>query len=312
MDDGRLKLNRPALLAVPLRDAEVLLDSGDGDGALLYLYLVKNGGVLDADRAAAELRLSVRAVRLIARRLERLGLLDGGGTADERLPERELPEYQAEDVVRRSQTDPAFQDLVKETQLILGRTLNSTDLKKLFGIYDDLALPAEVIMLLIHHCKEENDERFGAARHLGFAAIEREARDWFDREIVTYEQAESWLAELARRKSMLGQMQKAVGIRGRDLSATEKKYLLAWMDLGFGPEELALAADRTVTNTGELKWRYMNSIVQSWHSKGLHTVAQIERGDRKSPAADRRTVSSAPDASELERMKKLRERLKNN
>ena len=312
MDDGRLKLNRPKLLAVPLRDAEALLEAGDGDGALLYLYLVKNGGVLDVDRAAAELRLSVRAVRLVAGRLERMGLLDTGGPADPAPPERELPEYRAEDVARRSQTDPAFQDLVKETQLTLGRTLNSTELKKLFGIYDDLALPADVIMLLIHHCKEENDERFGATRHLGFAAIEREARQWFDREIMTYEQAEGWLAELDRRKSMLGQMQKAVGIRGRDLSATEKKYLLAWMELGFGPEELALAADRTVTNTGELKWRYMNSIVQSWHSKGLHTVAEIERGDRRSgPAGGRKSASSAPDAGELERMKRLRERLKN-
>ncbi len=311
MDDGKLKLNRPKLLAVPLRDAETLLEAGDGDGALLYLYLVKNGGVLDVDRAAEALRLSVRAVRLIARRLERMGLLDTGAER-EHLPSPEPPEYQAADVVRRSQTDPAFQDLVKETQQTLGRTLTSTDLKKLFGIYDDLSLPADVIMLLIHHCKEEHDERYGATRQLGFAVIEKEAYAWFDREIMTYEQAENYLAELDRRRSMLGQMQRAVGIRGRDLSATERKYLLAWMELGFGPEELALAADRTVTNTGELKWRYMNSIIQSWHSKGLHTVDQIEQGDRKPARAPRQTASSAPDAAELERMRKLRERLKNN
>ncbi len=310
MDDGKLKLNRPRLLAVPLRDADALLEAGDGDGALLYLYLVKNGGALDIDRAAAELRLSVRAVRQIAGRLERLGLLDRGAPErEDPLPSGEIPEYRAADVARRSQTDPAFQDLVKETQQTLGRTLNSTDLKKLFGIYDDLSLPADVIMLLIHHCKEEHDQRYGAARQLGFAVIEKEAYRWFDREIMTYEQAESWLAELDRRKSMLGQMQQALGIRDRELSSTEKKYLLGWMELGFGPEELALAADRTVTNTGQLKWRYMNSIVQSWHGKGLHTVAQIEQGDRK--PARQKTASSAPDAAELERMQKLRERLKN-
>ncbi len=312
MDDGKLKLNRPSLLAVPLRDADALLEAGDGDGALLYLYLVKNGGVLDVDRAAAELRLSVRAVRLIAQRLERLGLLDTGAPdRGKARPAGEIPEYQAADVARRSQTDPAFQDLVKETQQTLGRTLNSTDLKKLFGIYDDLSLPADVIMLLIHHCKEEHDERYGAEKHLGFAVIEKEAYRWFDQEIMTYEQAESWLAELDRRKSMLGQMQRAMGIRNRDLSATERKYLLAWMELGFGPEELALAADRTVTNTGELKWRYMNSIIQSWHSKGLHTVDEIEQGDRKPARQNQKAASSAPDAAELERMRKLRERLKN-
>ncbi len=314
MDDGRLKLNRPALLAVPVRDAEALLDAGDGDGALLYLYLVKEGGVLDMDRAARALRLSVRAVRGIAGRLERLGLLrlpDDDGP--EAAPRQELPEYQAADVARRSQSDPAFQDLVKEVQQTLGRVLSSTDLKKLFGIYDDLALPPEVIMLLIQHCKEEHDERYGATRNLGFAAIEKEAYVWFDRELMTYDLAESYLAQLARRKSLAGQIQRAIGIRNRELSATEKKYVMSWIDLGFGPEALALAADRTVTNTGELKWRYMNSIVQSWHSKGLHTVEEIEKGDRRGPDRPRPgdASASAPDAGELERMRKLRQRYKN-
>ena len=311
MDEVKLKLNRPALLAVPLRDAETLLEAGDGDGALLYLYLVKEGGVLDADRAARALRLSVRAVEGIAARLERLGLLVP--ETREVRPGQELPEYQAADVVRRSQSDPAFLDLQKETQQILGRVLSSTELKKLFGIYDDLSLPPEVIMLLIHHCKEEHEERYGATRHLGFAVIEKEAYVWFNREIMTYEQAESYLAELARRKSLAGEVQRAMGIRNRELSATERKYIMSWIDLGFGPEALALAADRTVTNTGELKWRYMNSIVQSWHGKGLHTVPEIEKGDRKGSDRPRQgdIAASAPDAGELERMKKLRERLKN-
>ena len=312
MDDAKLKLNSPRLLAVPLRDADRLLEAGDGDCALLYLYLVKGGGVLDLEQAAGELRLSVRAVQAIARRLERMGLLD---MADRDVqPAREPPEYRAADVVRRSQSDPAFRDLVKDAQAALGRPLSSTDLKKLFGIYDDLALPPEVIMLLIHHCREEHEQRYGAGRNLGFAAIEKEAYSWFDREIVTYEQAESWLAELDRRKSLTGEIQQALGIRGRDLTATERRYIDQWIELGFGPEPLALAADRTVTNTGALKWKYMDSIVRSWHSKGLHTVADIEQKDRKNPAAPlppRQAAGSAPDAGELERMKKLRERMKN-
>ena len=311
MDDGKLKLNRPALLAVPLRDADALLEAGDGDGALLYLYLVKNGGVLDVDRAAQALRLSVRAVQGIALRLERLGLLTGPEAGERPLPGGEIPEYQAADVVRRSQSDPAFQDLVKETQQTLGRVLSSTDLKKLFGIYDDLSMPADVIMLLIHHCKEEHDERYGASRHLGFAAIEKEAYVWFDRELLTYEQAEEYLTRLRERRTLAAEVQRAMGIRGRELSATERKYVMSWIELGFGPEALALAADRTVTNTGELKWRYMDSIVRSWHGKGLHTVAEIEQGDRKDAAPVRQAGRSAPDAQELERMKRLREKLRN-
>ena len=163
-------------------------------------------------------------------------------------------------------------------------------------------------MLLVHHCREEHDERYGASRPLGFAAIEKEAYVWFDREIVTYEQAEAWLDELARRKSLTGRIQQALGIRGRDLTATERRYITDWIELGFGPEALALAADRTVTNTGSLKWKYMDSIVRSWHGKGLHTVEEIDRGDRK-PDRTGSVAAVQPDARELERMKKLREKL---
>ena len=309
MDEVKLKLNCPSLLAVPLRHADILLESGDGDSALLYLYIVKNGGTLDMDRAARELRLSARGVQAAALRLERMGLLSTG--IPEPQPAPDIPEYRAADVVRRSPSDPAFQALVEETQQTLGRVLSSTDLKKLFGIYDDLSLPADVIMLLIHHCKEEHDERFGASKHLGFAVIEKEAYGWFNREIMTYEQAESWLAELDRRRSLTGEIQRAMGIRNRELSATERKYIMSWIDLGFGPEALALAADRTVTNTGELKWRYMNSIVQSWHGKGLHTVDEIEQGDGRKPTSQRDAAPLAVDEQELERLRRLREKIRN-
>ena len=30
----------------------------------------------------------------------------------------------------------------------------------------------------------------------------------------------------------------------------------------------------------ELKWPYMNKILCSWHQKGLHTLAEVEAGDR--------------------------------
>ena len=292
MDDSKLKLNCPSLLAVPRQHADRLLESADGDCALLYI--LKNGGALDMDRAAAELRLSGQRIRGLAMKLEGMGLLSEGDAKP--LPERQAPEYRAADVVRRSQSDPAFRALVDEAQNKLGRVLSSTDLKKLFGIYDDLGLPVGVIMLLINYCKDEHDRRYGAEKHLGFAVIEKEAYAWFDREIMTDEQAEAWLAEQERRRGLAAEVQRAIGIRDRALTATEKKYVASWIDLGFGPEELALAADRTVTNTGALKWRYMDSIVNSWHKKGL--------GGWETPTME-------VDEQELRRLQKLHEKIKN-
>lgn len=312
MDKTKLKLTPAEVLAVPVSVADGLIRAGDGHAALLYLHILRHGGELDTSAAAKELSLSHQAVSLAAETLCRQGILSGGEVPQ---PAQELPEYEARDVVRRSVEDPAFLGLLETVQSILGRVLSTADVKKLFGIYDQLAMPPDVIPMLVQHCKEEHESRYGGEKTLGFAYIEKEAYAWFNREIVTFEQANEWLAEKARRKNIMGQLRRELGIQNRQLTPTEQKYLGEWMELGFGLEAIVLAADRTVTNTGELRWRYMNSIVQSWHKKGLHTVPEIEQGDRKPSSARRgksEPVSSVPtqeDTRALEQMERLRRKM---
>ena len=59
----------------------------------------------------------------------------------------------------------------------------------------------------------------------------------------------------------------------------ERKYVAAWVDMGFEDEAIRLAYERTVHKKGAMNWPYMNSILKSWHQKGLHTVSAVEAGD---------------------------------
>jgi DnaD/phage-associated family protein len=90
--------------------------------------------------------------------------------------------------------------------------------------------------------------------------------------------------------------------------AREREYLDAWVDMGFPNDAIRLAYERTVLKKQTLNWPYMNSILKSWHSKGLHTLAQIQAGDsdrpRKVPAA-----GAAPAQGGDERMRRDMERL---
>ena len=56
--------------------------------------------------------------------------------------------------------------------------------------------------------------------------------------------------------------------------------------MGYGADVIAVAY-RTVTNTGALKWNYMNKILLSWHEKGVRTARDIEEKDgrQRSPGA---------------------------
>ena len=321
MDKRNQKLTHATSLAVPVQAVDKLLKACTPEAAMLYLYILRRDGVLDMEAALRELPMTQAALRAAEETLARHGLLDGTDKKEAALmPSGELPEYEAQDVVRRTAEDPAFLALVQQAQHAMGRVLTSADVKKLFGIYDDLALPPEVVMLLITHCKEDYEYRYGAEKHLGMAAIEKEAVSWFNREIVTYEQAEQWLSRLAERRTQLGKVRSSLGIQGRDLSPSEGKYLDEWLEMGFGPEEIALAADRTIINTGGLKWRYMNSIIQSWHKMDLHTLDAIEQGDKKpsrrTPKQDEDKAPAAQDSSraleQMERLARLREQMKQN
>lgn len=293
MNNPRLTIKPAAALTVAEEDVRTLLESGNGEAALLYLHILQNGGVLDMELAARDLHRSDRDIETTARRLRDMGLLsEGAERRSIRVQERRLPEYPAEDVVRRSREDARFHALVDEVQMALGRTLSSADLKKLFGLYDEFGLPPEVIVLLVQHCKETYALRYGSGKNPGFAFIENEAREWFDREIMTYEQAEQWLAELANRRSAIGRLRTELGISDRKLSPTERKYFEDWLSRGFPVESIVIAADRTVTNTGGLKWKYMDSIIQSWDRMKLYTPEQIEAGDKK---PERKTGRFTPD-----------------
>lgn len=307
---ARITLSAPAVLTMPLRDAERLTDAANAFDALLYIYILKNGGELDPAQAARALRASPADVHAGAERLTALGILSGTPTKPNALqPAQELPEVSAEDIVRRTADSDDFKALVADTQNLYGRLLSTSELKTLFGFYDYLALPPEVIMLMIHHCAEQTERRYGPGKKPGFRTLEKQAYAWVNREIITYERAEEYIANEAQRGEKLGEAASALGIHGRTLTATERRYIESWLDMGFDIPSIAEAMERTVTNTGGVKWRYMDGIIRSWDSKGLHTLDAIASGDKK-PARANDTPAQGPTAEEFERMKKLREKVR--
>ena len=271
--------------SVSREEAQRLIAAHDGDVALLWLYQRQcPGGTLeDAARTLCRTRAEMEAA---FEKLQRLRQPDGrpaeppapeANKAALTIPEpaQELPEYTSEDLVQRSGEDPRWMGLLAEAQQVLGRKLNSGEMKMLFGLYDYLALPPEVLMVLLHYCVTNAPS--GNPPSMRF--IEKEGYAWANREILTLEQAEEYIAESQRQREKLSRTAKLLNIVGRPLSKSEKTYITAWFEMGFGDEAIELAFDRTLTNTGSLKWTYMNGILKSWHKKGLHTPEEIRDKD---------------------------------
>jgi len=259
-----------------------LLEKGDGDAALLYLALLRHHGTVQPRSLAGELRWDRLRIEAAERALRDVGLI-----APENLPPlepaEEKPVYQRTDIIQRLEDSAEFRNLITEVERKLGKKLTTPDVGVLLGLNDYLGLPADVIYLLVCHCAERLQRKYGEGRRPTARQIEKEGYAWARMGIDTQQEAAEYLKKYAERQGAIPRYMRVLGLGDRLPVASEEKYLAAWQEMGFPPETVAIAYDKTVLKCHELKWPYCNGILKRWHEAGLHTPEEVEQGDR--PAA---------------------------
>ena len=280
-------------------DMRKLLSAASPDGALLYIYL-QSGNRLET--AEKDLNLNSSRVNCAAAVLRQLGLLPEDRPS--RIAPGERPAYSDEDVYKMMDYDAAFKGLYEEVQRLLGRSLNTEELKILLGFVRYLGLDYDVISILVSYCKARAEQK-GRKRRISLRSIEQEAYAWAEKGIDTIEEAAAFIQMQNQRQSRIGRLMQLLQIYGRNLTAAEERYANSWLDMGMEEEAIAMAYERTCLNTGGLNWAYMNKILQRWHSQGLHTAEEIRTGDQKpvSSTGGQRQL----DADEVAAIRKMME-----
>ena len=277
------------ILSMTARAADRLMGAGNGDAALLYLWLLRRGGRLEPEAARRALKWDVPRLEAALSALVGLGLADGTAApeAPARMEPEGPPEYTAADITRELEDGASsFPGLVNEVQRRLGKILSTSDLKSLYTLYDYLALPAEVICLLVSWCVEEFQRKYGPGRKPRMSQIQKEGFVWRRLGVDTAQAAEAHLKKQALYRSREGEILRLLDQPPRPLVEKERKKVAAWTDMGFADEVLRLAYEKTVYKKQKMDWDYMNGILCGWHRKNLHTLAEVEAGDRqRRPAA---------------------------
>ena len=302
------------VLAMTGQAADRLLKLGDGDAALLYLHLLRHGSL-------SGLKWTQERTQTALERLRTQGLAPTQELSQPEPPAQELPppEYATEEVTA-ALTDKAslFSPLADEVERRLGKKLSASDLKKLYTLYDHLALPPEVILMLVGWCIEEMERKYGPGRRPFLSQISKEGFVWARRGIDTIERAEEYIAKLTRLRGREAEVLRLLDISPRPLVEREKTYIAAWDDMGFEDDAIRMAYEKTVLKKQSMDWGYMNGILRRWHEKGLHTAAAIQAGDRDprpirpGGQADRPTTADQDQRvrEDMERMRRLMEQMK--
>ena len=262
---------------VILEEAQLrkLLGAANADAALLYIYLRSANAAGDAMQA---LNMTQTRYSCAMATLRQLGLWQE--EKQTRMAVGERPVYAECDVLDADRNDVEFKSLRGEVERLLGRNMNTEELKILLGFIRYLGLPGDVISVLICYCKERARQR-GSLRNPSLRTIEKEAYAWAEAGIDNLEEAAAFIQTQNVRNSRMSRLQSLLQIRGRHLTAAEERFAKAWLDMGFEDEVITMAYERTCLNTGGLNWAYMNRILQRWHEAGLHTAEAVRNGDRK-------------------------------
>ncbi len=301
------------VLAMTGQAADRLLKLDSGDAALLYLHLLRRGGL-------EGLKWPEDRVQSALERLRGQGLAPAELPAPAPPPSQEAPppEYSTEDIAQAlADQVSTFPALVGEVERRLGKRLSAADLRSLYTLYDHLAIPAEVILMLVGWCIEEIERKYGPGRKPFLSQIRKEGFAWARRGVDTMERAEEYIAKLARLRGREAEVLRLLDIPARPLVEREKTYIAAWDEMGFDNEALRMAYERTVLKKQSMDWGYMNGILRRWHEKGLHTAAAVQAGDRTArPVQARQGQAPSPAAQEqraredMERMRRLMEQMK--
>ena len=185
-----------------------LLSAASADAALLYIFLQSGNPAAEAEQA---LHMSASRFSCAGATLRQLGLWQEDRR--EHILPGERPNYSERDVIQAVDHDTDFRSLYGEVQRLLGRNLNTEELKILLGFVRYLGLGPDVICVLICYCKDRARQR-GSLRNPSLRTIEKEAYAWAEMNIETIEDAAAFIQAQNARRSQLGRLMKLLQIRG--------------------------------------------------------------------------------------------------
>ncbi len=303
------------VLAIAAQAADRLLKLDSGDAALLYLQLLRHGSAEGLKWTEARLQAALDQLRAQGLAPDRLPAPESPPA-----PEAPPPDYATEDITQAlAEEHSTFPALVGEVERRLGKRLSAADLKNLYTLYDHLALPAEVILMLVGWCIDETARKYGPGRKPFLSQIKKEGFSWARLGVDTMERAEERIAALTRLRGREGEVLRLLDITPRPLVQREKDYIAAWDGMGFDDEAIRMAYERTVLKKQSMDWGYMNGILRRWHEKGLHTAAAVRTGDRDPrPVRAGGVQKAAPPPADqerraredMERLRRLMEQMK--
>lgn len=208
------------------------------------------------------------------------------------------------EIFKAMDINPKMKETVSMAEHLLKKTLSQKEIATLYNFMQSYSMTQEMVLVLLEYCVTLDKT--------SFSYIEKVAESWYEQGIKTLDEATKVLNRVVKEGRMQKKCKKMFGL-DRELSQTENGYIARWVsELSMSEAMIRNAYERTVNNTGKISMPYMNTILKSWHTKGIKTVAQIAEKENTTSQNNRgrNTGYQLDDMAAIERRLRLEKQKK--
>jgi len=212
---------------------------------------------------------------VIEQAVKEAGLLSSGVKNDAKVPQikdsyrsKDRPVYSVEELASYHNQSNDIKRLFLKAEEALGKLLDYNEMNLIFGFYEWLRLPTDVIEFLLSYCAEHDQT--------GLRYIETCAIDWANRGIDDLEKALVHVQGFDKDyRAILKQLGKSTFP-----SPAQQKLMDKWLQEMEMPMEVILdACDRTTLSAEKPSLSYVDKIILKWNKAGIKTMEAIKNAD---------------------------------
>lgn len=157
---------------------------------------------------------------------------------------------------------------VDEAQKVAGKTFNTYDTGILVGLVHQFGFEEEAVLAILAYVRLLGKK--------GIRYVEKVALSFYDEGLTGYAEVQERINRMERSGETLGKIKHLFGFGERELSATEKKLFLSWVEkFGYDMDVIRFAYEITVDTIQQPAPKYTNGILEKWYVKKLRTIEEI-------------------------------------
>jgi len=202
-----------------------------------------------------------------------------------------VPLYSALEVAKIIDSEKSISNMLDDCERTLGKMFGQTDNQRIISVMNYFGLEPAFILLTCAHCAKIGQKSVGYVVSMVSSLCEKG--------INTVDALSEYLFSVERLAELETQIRKMFGMNmNRALTAKEKAFIGEWADkFGYGLEIIQKAYEITVDTIQDPSIKYTNAILESWYTKDLKTVEQIdsfllEEKKQKAKGSDKKSFDS--------------------